>query len=226
MSLDYSVNTKGLAFEATREFLITYILTFVCIILFTIPFKIHFAHILWNLRQLYIFVSIFVQPLRIGHITIGLYRAAHETGQFQAPTPKAQDKKLKKHQIQPLSVLPPRDVYLNENQARHTVVIHNDSLPTPSVATQPERKEISTSSTRQETMTHATSAADTLISQVTPLLGITPHKSTQLQSTNTQEDVEEILGTRVFQRYVDTPIQTLDRIVVNQPKRFLPLAQS
>ena len=74
-------------------------------------------------------------------------------------------------------------------------------------------------------MTHATSAVDTLISQVTPLLGFTPHESTQLQSTNTQEDVEEILGTRAFQRYVDTPIQTLDGIVVNQPKHFLPLAQ-
>ena len=70
-----------------------------------------------------------------------------------------------------------------------------------------------------------TSAADTLISQVTPLLGITPRESTQLQSTNTQEDIEEILGTRAFQRYVDTPIQTLDGIVVNQPKHFLPLAQ-
>ena len=42
---------------------------------------------------------------------------------------------------------------------------------------------------------------------------------------NTPEDVKEILGTRVFQRYVDTPIQTLDGIVVNQPKRFLSLAK-
>ena len=33
------------------------------------------------------------------------------------------------------------------------------------------------------------------------------------------------MGTRAFQRYVDTPIQTLDRIVVNQLKHFLPLAQ-
>ena len=74
-------------------------------------------------------------------------------------------------------------------------------------------------------MTHATSAVDTLISKVTPLLGITPRKSTQLQCMNTQEDVKEILGTRAFQRYVDTPIQTLDGIVVNQPKHFLPLAQ-
>ena len=74
-------------------------------------------------------------------------------------------------------------------------------------------------------MTDITSTADTLVSQVTPLLGITPHKSTQLQSTNTPEDVKEILGIRAFQRYVDTPIQTLDGIVVNQPKHFLPLAQ-
>ena len=85
--------------------------------------------------------------------------------------------------------------------------------------------EIPTLSTRQETTIHANAAADTLVSQVTPLLGITPRESTQLQNTNTQEDVEEILGTRAFQRYVDTPIQTLDGIVVNQPKCFLPLAQ-
>ena len=74
-------------------------------------------------------------------------------------------------------------------------------------------------------MTDDISTADTLVSQVTPLLGIMPHKSTQLQSTNTPEDIEEILGTRAFQRYVDTPIQTLDGIVVNQPKHFLPLAR-
>ena len=74
-------------------------------------------------------------------------------------------------------------------------------------------------------MIDVTPTADTLVSQVTPLVGITPHESTQLQSTNTPKDIEEILATRAFQRYVDTPIQTLDGIVVNQPKRFLPLAQ-
>ena len=131
MAPGYSVNTKGLAFESTREFLITYILTFACIILFMIPFKIHFVHILRNLRQLYIFTDIFVQPLHIGHIIIRLYWAAHETGQFQVPMPKAQDNKPKKYQQQPLSVSPPQDVYLNKNQAQHTLVIWNDSLPTP-----------------------------------------------------------------------------------------------
>ena len=74
-------------------------------------------------------------------------------------------------------------------------------------------------------MTDVTSTADTLVNQVTPLLGITPCKSSQLQSMNTPEDIKEILGTRAFQRYVDTPIQSLDGIVVNQPKHFLPLAK-
>ena len=97
MAPDYSVNTKGPAFKSTQEFLITYILTFACIILFVIPFKIHFAHILRNLCQLYIFTGIFVQPLHFGHIVIGLYRAAREMGQFQVPMPKAQDNKLTKY---------------------------------------------------------------------------------------------------------------------------------
>ena len=132
MAPDYSVNTKGLAFKSTWKFLIMYILTFACIILLLILFKIHFAHILWNLRQLYIFTGIFVQPLCIGHIVIGLYRAAHEMGQFQAPVPKAQDNKLTKYRQQPLFVSPSGDMYLSGNPARHTLVIQNDSLPAPS----------------------------------------------------------------------------------------------
>ena len=74
-------------------------------------------------------------------------------------------------------------------------------------------------------MTEVTSAGDTLVSPVTPLLGITPRKNTQLQSTNMPEDIADILGTRAFQRYVDTPLQTLDGIIVNQPKHILPLAK-
>ena len=117
MAPDYSVNTKGPAFESTWEFPITYISTFACIILFVILCKIHFANILWNLCQLYIFTGIFVQPFCIGHIVIGLYWAAHEKGQFQVPVPKAQDNKLKKYRQQPLFVSPPWDVYLSGNPA-------------------------------------------------------------------------------------------------------------
>ena len=104
MAPDYSGNTKRLASKATQEFIIMYTLTFACIVLFAIPFKIHFAHILQNLCQLHILISIFVQPPCIGPIILGLYRATRKTGQFLAPAPKTQAKKLKPHQIQPLLV--------------------------------------------------------------------------------------------------------------------------
>ena len=87
------------------------------IVLFTVPFKTYFIYILRNLHQLYILVGIFLQPLCIGHKIIGLYRAAREVGKYQAPAPKTQEKKCKRHQIQLLSVSPPRDVYFKENQA-------------------------------------------------------------------------------------------------------------
>ena len=95
------------------------------------------------------------------------------------------------------------------------MVIRNDSLPTPLTAKQPERKETLILLARQEITTDITSIEDTLVSPVTPLLGIMPRESTQLQSMNTPEAIEEILGTKAFQRYVDTPIQTLDGIIVN-----------
>ena len=117
MAPDYSVNTKGLAIEETWEFIITYILTFMFTVLFVVPFKTYFIHILQNLCQLYILAGIFLQPLCIGHKIIGLYWAACEAGKFQAPVPKTQEKKLKRHQTRLLSVLPPRDVYFKENQA-------------------------------------------------------------------------------------------------------------
>ena len=94
------------------------------------------------------------------------------------------------------------------------VIIHNDSLPAPLITTQPERKEVPTSLTRQEPMTRAISAADTNISNVTPLLGTTTCETSQLRNINTQEDIEEILDTTAFQRYVEAPIQTLDGTIV------------
>ena len=123
------------------------------IILFAVPFKTYFIYILRNLRQLYILVSIFLQPLCIGHNIIGLYQIAHKAGKFQAPIPKTQEKKLKRHQIRLLLVSLPQDVYFKENQAWHMVIIHNDSLPAPLITAQPERKEVPTPLTRQEPMT-------------------------------------------------------------------------
>ena len=106
------------------------------------------------------------------------------------------------------------------------LVIEDDSsLLVPSSINEPEHKETLVPTKRPESTAEVASAGDTLISQVTPLLGVTPRENTQLQHRNTPEDIADILGTRAFQRYMDTPLQTLDGIIVNQPKHFLPLTK-
>ena len=140
--------------------------------------------------------------------------------------PKTQEYNHIKDQHRPLSVPLPKDEYLEEARPRQTLVIEDDSsLLAPSSINKPERKETVAPTERPEATTEVNSAGDTLVSPVTPLLGITPHENTQLQTRNKPEDIADILGTRAFQRYVDTPLQTLDGIIMNQPKHFLPLAK-
>ena len=172
------------------------------------------------------FTDIFVKTFCIWNIIIGLYQAARECGHFQAPMQKLQKDKCALDQQLLQSVPPPKDEYLEEAQPRQTLIIEDDSsLLAPSSINEPERKETVIPTERPESTAEVTPAGDTLISQVTPLLGITPSENTQLQNTNTPEDIADILGTRAFKRYVDMPLQTLDGIIVNQPKCFLPLAK-
>ena len=152
--------------------------------------------------------------------------AAHECGHFQAPMPKLQKDKCTQDQQLLQSVPPPKDKYLKEAQPRQTLVIEDDSsLLAPSSINEPEHKETFILTERPESTAETASAGDTFISQVMPLLGTTPRDNTQLQHRNTPEDISDILGTRAFQRYVDTPLQTLDGIIINQPKHFLPLTK-
>ena len=139
MAPDCSGNTTGLAFEATQKFIITYCLTFVCVILFVVPFKVYFTHISQTLFQLHILTGIFVQLFCVENIILRLYWVARECRHFQAPVPKTQDHKHAKDQQRPLSVPPPKDEYLEETQSRQTLVIEDGpSLPTPSSINEPE----------------------------------------------------------------------------------------
>ena len=93
----------------------------------------------------------------------------------------------------------------------------NSSLLTPLTIDEPEWKETVQTKKQPESTTDMILEGKTLISQVTPLLGTTPSENTQIQHRNTPEDI--------YKRYVDTPLQTLDRIIVNQPKWFLSLTE-
>ena len=145
---------------------------------------------------------------------------------MQAPEPKLHKEECDQDQ-QPLqSALPPKDEYLVETQTRQTLVIEEDSsLLTPLTIDEPEWKETIQMEKWLESTTDTILKGETLISQVTLLLGTTPSENTQIHHRNTPEDISDILGTRVYKRYVDTPLQTLDGIIINQPKHFLPLTE-
>ena len=195
-------------------------------ILCVVPFRVHFVDISWKLLHFNIFTGIFARTLCIWNITIGLYWAAHECGHSKAPVPKLQKEKHTQDQ-QPLqSASPPKDKYLEETQPRQTLIIEDDSsLLAPLTINEIECAETYPMTERPESTAETTPAGNTLISQVTPLLGTTPSENIQIQHRDMPEDISDILGTRVYQRYVDTPLQTLDGIIVNQPKQFLPLTE-
>ena len=191
-----------------------------------IPFRVQLVDTLRKLLRFNIFTGIFVKIFCIWNIILGLYWVAHECGRSQAPELKLHKEKCKQDQ-QPLqSALPPKDEYLVGIQTRQTLLIEDDSsLLTPLTIDKPEWKETIQTKKQPESTTDTILEGETLVSQVTPLLGTTPSENTQIQHRNMPEDISDILGTRVYKRYVDTPLQILDGIIINQPKHFLPLTE-
>ena len=195
-------------------------------LLCVVPFRVQLVDIVRKLLHFDIFTGIFVKILCVWNIILGLYQVAHECGHSQVPVLKLHKEKHEQDQ-QPLhSALPLKDEYLVGIQTRQTLVIEdNSSLLTPLTIDKPEWKETFQTKKQPESTTDTILEGETLVSQVTPLLGTTPSENTQIQHRSMPEDISDILGTRVYKRYVDTPLQTLDGIIVNQPKRFLPLAE-
>ena len=161
----------------------------------------------------------------IWNIITGLYRVAHQCGHSQAPVPKL---KRDKHELnhKPIQSAPPIDEYTTGIQTRLTLVLGDNSpLLTPLTMEEYTPKAVFQPTKQLKSPADTTSEGETPVSQVTPLLGTTPSKNNQIQHRNMPDDISNILGTRVYQGYIETPLQTLDGIVVNQPNWFLPLAE-
>ena len=182
-----------------------------------VPFKVQLVNNLCKLLCFNVFTGIFAKIFCIWNIITGLYWVAHQCGHFRAPMSKL---KRDKHELnhKPIESAPPIDEYTTGIQTRPTLILDDDPpLLTPKEVYQPTKQLKSPADTTPE--------VETPVSQVTPLLGTTPSKNNQIQHRNTPDDILDILGTRVCQGYVETPLQTLDGIIVNQPKQFLPLAE-
>ena len=217
MAPDCGLNTTSLAITTAQEFFVMYCITFAFLLLFLGPFRVQLVNNLHKLLCFNIFTGVFMKIFCIWNIIIGLYWVTSQCGHSPAPVLKL---KRDKHKLnyKPIQSAPPIDEYITGIQTRPTLLLDDDShLLKPKEVYKPTKQLISLEDT--------TSEGETLISQVMPLLGTTPSKNNQIQQRNTPDDISDILGTRVYQGYIETPLQTLDGIIVNQPKWFLPLAE-
>ena len=220
MAPDCSLNTTGLAITTAQEFFVTYCITFTFLLLCLIPFWVQLVTGCDNLCKLLCFnicTGVFVKIFCIWNIITGLYWVVHQCGHFQAPMSKL---KRDKHDLnhKHIQSAPPIDEYTTGIQTRPTLVLDDDS---PLLTL----KEVSKPTKQLKSPADTTPEAETPISQVMSLLGTTPSENSQILHRNRPEDILDILGTRVYQGYIETLLQTLDGIIVNQPKRFLPLAE-
>ena len=126
----------------------------------------------------------------IWNIINGLYQVARQCGHSQAPVPKLNRDKRELNQ-QPLqSALPLIDKYLVEIQTRQTLVIDdNSSLLAPLTIEKPKWKETFQMMKQPESTADTIPEGETLVSQVTLLLGTTPSKNSQIQHRNMPEDI-------------------------------------
>ena len=185
MEPDCTHNTKGPAFIATQEFFVTYCIAFVFFLLCVVPFRVQIVDILHKLLHFDIFTGISTKILCVGNIILGLYWVAHECGHSQAPMPKRHKEKREQDQQSLQSALPSKDEYLVGTQTRQTLVIEdNSSRLTPLTIDEPEWKETLKTKKQPESTTDMILEGETLVSQVTPLLGTTPSENTQIQHRN------------------------------------------
>ena len=206
MAPDCSLNTTGPATTTAQEFFVTYCITFKFLLLFLVPFRVQLVNNLRKLLCFNIFTGVFMKIFCIWNIIFGLYRVAHQCGHSQAPMQKLKRDKCKLN-YKPIQLPPPMDEYTTGIQARPTLVLEDGpSLLTP--------KEVSKPTKHLQSPTDTTPEGATPISQVMPLLGATPSENNQIQHMNRPDDILDILGTRVYQGYIETPLQTLDGIIV------------
>ena len=225
MAPDCVYNITGLANNIVQGFFITNIITFMLLLFCLVPFQVQLVTGCDKLHKLcfsMLFTGVFTKKHCVLKLVIGLYRVARQCRQLYAPVQKSTMNNQELNQ-RPIQTAPPTDEYTTGSQIRPTLVIDKYS---PLLA--PLTIEDSTPKTVFQPPKPAedkASDSETPVQQVTPLLGTTPRKNIQLQHRNSPDDISDVLGTHIYQGYVETSLQTLDGIIINQPKRFLPLAE-
>ena len=225
MARDCGSNITGLASNTVQGFFVMNIITFTFLLLCLVPFRVQLVTGCDKLCKLHIFkffTGVFMKIPCVWESIVGLYWVAHLCKQLYAPVQKSTRNNQELNQ-RPIQMAPLMDEYTTGFQIRLTLVLDDNSpLLAPLMTEESTLKAVFQLPKPTE---DKASDSQTPVSQVTLLLGTTPRENHQLQHRNTPDDISDILGTHIYQGYVETPLQTLDGIMVNQPQRFLPLAE-
>ena len=193
---------------------------FAFLILCIIPLQVQLVTVCDRLYFYKHFNVTFKKMYRVLQIVHGLYRVARQCHQFHVPKcrPKQTTQGLS---LQLIQTMPPIDKCIPILQTRLILILMEPSplLAPPTPQTPALQQDRVMEEFETETFSEPlTPIEETPIHQVQPLLGTTHRENLQLQNRNTPEDIADVLGTTAFQGYVNTPLQTLDSIVVQQSK--------
>ena len=225
MAPDCGSNITGPASNTIQRFFVTNIITFTFLLLYLVPLRVQLVDKLHKLLILKFFTSVFTMIHHVWELIIGLYRVAHLCRQLYAPVQKCTRNNPELNH-RPTQMAPPMDEYTIGLQIRPTLLLDDNSpLLAPLMTEESTLKAVFQPPKLPKSVEDKALDSETPVSQVTLLLGITPRENHQLQHKNTPDNILDILGTCIYQGYVETPIQTLGGIMLNQPKRFLPLVE-
>ena len=228
MAPDCGSNITGPASNTVQGFFVMNIITFTFLLLCLAPFRVQLVtgcNKLCKLHILKFFTGVSTKIHCVWESIVGLYQVARLCKQLYA----LMQKFTRNNQVlnqRPIQMAPLTDEYTTGFQIRPTLVLDDNSPLLASLMTEESTpKAVFQPPKLPKPTEDKASDSETPVSQVTLLLGATSRENHQLQHRNTPDDISDILGMRIYQGYVETPIQTLDGIVVNQLKRFLPLAE-
>ena len=220
MAPDCTSNYTGLAIYILDGSFATNFIFTAFLLLFTIPIQVQVVTICHRLHLYKRFNVVFKKIYCTLQAAYGLYRLARECHQLHTPERQLKKTATRPHQ-QPTQTLPPLDEYIPALMTRLILIRYTEPSPLLTPLT-PQRI---LASQQDRAVEDRSLDSETPICQVQPVLGTTPTENLQLRDRNQLEDIADILGTTAFKGYVNPPIQTLDGILVQQPKWFFPLAK-
>ena len=225
----------GLAYHNLHGLFITNFIFIASLLLCTIPIRVQVVTICDRLHLYKCFNIVFRKLYHIFQMAYRLYWVARQRYQLHMPEHRLKKTTQRPHQ-QLTQTLPPLDECIPALKTRPILIHYMEPSPlltpptyqrilVPQQDQVAEEPKIEISPEPPTSIEDQHSINDTPVCQAQPLLGTTYTENLQLQDRNQPEDIADILGTTVFKGYINTPLQTLDGILVQQPKWFLPLAE-